>query len=129
MTSTDSRDHQRRGGCRCGPGGCGAAFQVENQEGFLVAMWAIAWNCPDPAREAYGGLWVIVTPIVSFLSSAAGQVVEAARAQSNPAPKESAATTKIPRWALGAAGNRKPPRVSTFPRMVARGLAGGAAQR
>ena len=29
-------------------------------------------------REAVKALWVIVTPIVSFLSSTAGQVVEAA---------------------------------------------------
>ena len=46
---------------------------------FLVAMRAISCDCPDPVREADEALWVIVTTIVLFLSSIAGQVVEAAR--------------------------------------------------
>ena len=41
----------------------------------------------------------------------------------------SEATTKSRWWTLGAAGIRKAPRVSTFPMMMARRLAGGAAHR
>ena len=89
---------------------------------FLVAMRAISCDCLDPIWEIDEVLWVIITPIILFLSSTAGWVAEAARVQSHLVLKESVATTRRLWWTLEAARNQKTPRVSTFLEMKARRL-------
>ena len=77
-------------------------------------------------RKAHRYVPVLLQQIKLLKGPAWRQGGWAIMAQIDGRPK---ATTKSRRWTLGAAGIRKAPRVSTFPKMMARRLAGGAAHR
>jgi hypothetical protein len=77
-------------------------------------------------RKAHRYVPVLLQQIKLLKGPAWRQGGWAIMAQIDGRPK---ATTKSRWWTLGAAGIRKAPRASTFPKMMARRLAGGAAHR